>query len=359
MRKVAYKHLLWLHRQIKIKAYSQRRAAGLRRNQRCAGKSRLQTCVISIPAILTAERPEHRLKILDVIKKIDERMSLGRWRVKLDFSPVQKIFPGGMLLLLAALQQRAKEYAGKIVARCPPNSMAAQLLSHFGLADILNMPHCQPKADSVVSWRHLSGTHAEGKELKQLLDHYRTRTQAQIPEALFAVLSEGLTNVRQHAYSASCITPKEWQRWWLFARCQEPTEIRHGTLYIAIYDFGVGIPATLRQKLERKEIFLDWWDQTLKTVGLSENMCLDQRLLRAAVEHRRSQTGQRHRGNGLPEMREFAVTTEGGRLHIVSGNAQYSLLGGKDDGQTMRFEHKFPGTLLLWSIPLHLKEVSL
>lgn len=359
MRKVVRKRLVWLNRQVQAKARAQRKAARQFRNRCGSRRLRRQTCIIGIPAILTAEKLEHRLKILDVIKQIDDRMAAGGWRVKLDFSRVQKIFPGGMLLLLAALQQRTQNHQGKIVARCPPNSMAAQLLNHFGLADALGVPQCQPKAHSVVSWRHLSGTHADGLELKQLLDHYRATTQAQIPEALFAVLSEGLTNVRQHAYTATCTTPQEWKRWWLFARCEEPSGTQHGNLYIAIYDMGVGIPATLRRKLESKEIFFDWWDQALQAVHLSEGTRLDQRLLQAAVEHRRSQTGQPHRGNGLPEMREFAVTTEGGRLHIVSGHAQYSLLGGKNDGQVMRFEQKFPGTLLLWSLPLKIKENSL
>lgn len=358
MRKVASKHLIWLNRQVKKMAQACRKAAGQRRNRLGLRRQRFQTCIIAIPAILTAEKLEHRLKILDVIKQIDDRMTEGRWRVKLDFSHVQRIFPGGMLLLLAALQQRSQNHPGKIVARCPPNSMAAQLLNHFKLADALGVPQCQPKAHSVVSWRHLSGTHADGRELKQLLDHYRTTTKAQIPEELFSVLSEGLTNVRQHAYAATTATPHEWRRWWLFARCEEPSGTQSGNLYISIYDMGEGIPATLRQKLETKEIAFDWWDQMLQAVRLSEGTKLDQRLLEAAVENRRSQTGQPHRGNGLPDMREFAVSTLGGRLHIVSGHAQYSLIGGKNDGQTSRFKQKFPGTLLLWSLPLTTKENS-
>lgn len=359
MRKVANKRLVWLDRQVQKKACVQRKAAAQLRNRCGLTRQRSRTCIIGIPAILTAEKLEHRLKILDVIKQIDNRMTIGGWRVKLDFSRVQKIFPGGMLLLLAALQQRTQNHPGKIVARCPPNSMAAQLLNHFDLANALGVPQCQPKAHSVVSWRHLSGTHADGLELKQLLDHFRTTTQAQIPDELFAVLSEGLTNVRQHAYTATSTTPHAWKRWWLFARCEEPSANQHGNLYIAIYDMGVGIPATLRQKLEKKEIAFDWWDQMLQAVRLSEGTKLDQRLLQAAVENRRSQTGQPHRGNGLPEMREFAVSTGGGRLHIVSGHAQYSLIGGKNDGQITRFEQKFPGTLLLWGLPLTTKENSL
>lgn len=357
MKKLAGKRLVWLNRQVQAKARAQRKAAGQLRNRWGSRRLRRQTCIIGIPAILTAEKQENRLKILDAIQQIDDRMTVGGWRVKLDFSHVRKIFPGGMLLLLAALQQRAQHHPGKIFARCPPNSMAAQLLNHFGLADALGVPQCQPTAHSVVSWRHLTGKVADGAELKQLLDHYRSTTQAQIPEGLFAVLSEGLTNVRQHAYTATCCTPEGWQRWWLFARCEEPVGTQHGNLYIAIYDMGVGIPLTLRQKLERKEIVVDWWDQTLQAMRLSEGTRLDQHLLKAAVEHHRSQTGQPHRGNGLPEMREFAAQTEGGRLHIVSGHAQYSLLGGKNDGQVMRFEQKFPGTLLLWSLPLMVKEM--
>jgi hypothetical protein len=359
MRKLSIKRLVWLDRQVQRTDRALQMAAGRRRNRRGSKRQRSRTCIIGIPAILTAEKLEHRLKILDVIRQIDDRMSVGGWRVKLDFSRVQKIFPGGMLLLLAALQQRTQNHPGKVVARCPPNSMAAQLLNHFDMADALGVPHCQPTAHSVVSWRHLSGTHADGQELKELLDHYRTTTEAQIPDELFAVLSEGLTNVRQHAYTASTTTQNEWKRWWLFARCAEPSGMQNGNLYIAIYDMGVGIPATLRQKLEKKEIAFDWWDQMLQAVRLSEGTKLDQRLLQAAVEDRRSQTGQPHRGNGLPEMREFAVSTEGGRLHIVSGHAQYSLIGGKNDGQITRFEQKFPGTLLLWGLPLTTKENSI
>jgi hypothetical protein len=57
-------------------------------------------------------------------------------------------------------------------------------------------------------------------------------------------------------------------------------------------------------------------------------------------------------------MREFASTTNGGRLHIVSGQAQYTFVAGKIDGHTLGFKEEFPGTLLLWSLPLKMKEIT-
>jgi hypothetical protein len=132
--------------------------------------------------------------------------------------------------------------------------------------------------------------------------------------------------------------------------------VRAGSIFIAIYDMGVGIPSTLKSKLGAGEMMMNALDKVTELAGLGEGTLLDQQLLRTAIENQRTQTRQAHRGKGLPEMREFAASTDGGRLHIVSGQAQYSMHGGKPHGQVQGFDEKFPGTLLLWNLPLKVKE---
>jgi hypothetical protein len=325
-----------------------------------AGKqtAKRQKCsVIHVPRLLVAERAEQRDRILDVAQQVRNVLVSSNSRVKLDFSRVEKIFPGGMLLLIASLQLICSTFPRRVSARCPPGSLAGQLLNHFGFASMLGVSPSlsKPMANSVVSWNFLTGTQSGGEEVRELLNQYRANTNAEIPPDLFAVLTEGLTNVRHHAYKDSDVPP-EFQKWWLFARCTEPKGSQQGSLYIAIYDVGVGIPFTMRKKLQTGEVVLNYADKLGSAISLTEGTLLDQRLLTEAVERKRSQTGQPHRGNGLPEMREFVSSTDNGRLYIVSGHAQYTSVRGHEDGQTHGIRQKFPGTLLLWSLPLKLKE---
>ena len=319
---------------------------------------KIRSAVVAVPSLLIAEKAEQRQQILSVISQIEHSLRSGRHKVKLDFSPVRKIFPGGMLLLLAALSQLADLYAGKILARCPPNSLSAQLLNHFGLAKKLkvSLHLSRPTHHSVLAWSFLTGTQAAGVQVTELLDRYREGTTAAIPEGLFAVLTEGLTNVRQHAYKDLPQVQESWRKWWLFARYEEPKPGSEGSLYIAIYDIGAGIPATMRNKLQKKEIVVDLLDKSGKLLSLSDGVMLDKKLMFEAVEHRRSQTGEGHRGNGLPEMKEFAASNQGGRLHIISGRVQYSIVRGNAEGQVQGHKDELPGTLLLWGLPLKAKE---
>jgi len=359
MKKPDKQRVVWLNQQVWRQAIKAVKLARQRTKLK-PGTQNAATifCVLSLPPMLTAEKLELRAQILSVIYQIETKLKVAGCRVKLDFSRVTRIFPGGMLILIAALRRLADRYPGRIHARCPPQSLAAQLLNHFGLAEALGVAHhlSRPQHSSVVEWRHLVGTHADGDRVKELLDTYRQHTHADIPDELFLVLTEGLTNVAHHAYPASCRLAKEHQKWWLFARFVEPTATQQGSIYIAIYDVGVGIPATLRPKLVNMELVLNVADKTMRAAKLGDGAWVDQRLLRTAIEDSRTQTYLSFRGKGLPEMREFAASTVGGRLHIVSGQAQYSVHGGRSEGQLQGFGEKFPGTLLLWNLPLNGKE---
>lgn len=358
MKKPDKQRTAWLLCQVKLQAKKSIKLARQRSRRQVGEVAKTVLCILTVPPILTAEKLEMRQKILMIISQIEARLRVKRCRVKLDFSRVKRIFPGGMLILIAALRRLSDAHPGRIHARCPPKSLAAQLLNHFGLADALGVTRhlSTPTHSSVVEWQHLVGSKADGDRVKELLDTYRLHTQADLPDELFLVLTEGLTNVAHHAYPAECAVAPEHRKWWLFSRFVEPTPAQEGSIYIAIYDIGVGIPATLRPKIKNYEHWLNVVDKTARATSLGDGALLDQRLLRTAIEESRSQTFLAFRGKGLPEMREFAASTDGGRLHIVSGQAQYSVLGGRPDGQLQGFGEKFPGTLLLWNLPLKGKE---
>lgn len=356
MKKPNLERVTWeIERQKRADAKSLRLANACRAKLGKQHTPRVETAVISIP-VLHAEKASSREKIRQVLLSAWTALDKGNTKIKLDFSRTHKIFPGGMLLLLANVALMLDMYPGKVRAKCPPKSMAAQLLRHFGYADKLGVSPAtsQPSHDSVVKWRHVSGTHADGVAITTLLNNLKTDTNATIPEGLYEVLTEALINVRHHAYPDDCALPSDLRRWWIFSRLDNPTSSGPGNLYIGIYDVGVGIQKTMRQKLQKAEELLanaedwsSWFTWPTKQ--------LEKRLLVEAVEHKRSSTGLAFRGNGLPEMKDFVTQTDSGSLSIISGYAQYTCRAASG-GKGYQCDDHTLGTLILWSIPLTHKE---
>jgi hypothetical protein len=319
---------------------------------------RPQMSVILMPVDLLVERGERRVALRRALDTAFRVLRQENTRVKFDFSRVAKIFPGGMLVFLAHLELMTLMCPGRVSVRAPPGSIPAQLIEHFGINGLLGASPLAvaPHHESVVNWRYVTGTGSDGAKINELLESYKRQTEAEIPEGLYDVLAEAFTNVRHHAFPEERKLFDELKRWWLFSRYVAPTDGQPGNLFIAIYDIGVGIQNSMRSKLKTGEMILDATDEILKLLGGQQTTRLEKLLLKRAVEHERSSTGLKNRGLGLPEMKEFVLSTEGGRLYILSGRAQYSCVASTGKGEVFECINGFPGTLILWSLPLAQKE---
>lgn len=359
MRQLSAGRAYWLKNSLRRLAKREIRNANFRRHGtvRFSGSHYYKTAVLLVPSQLVAETENRRSTITDVILKLQAKLSNGQ-KVKLDFTHVNQVLPGGMLYLIAHLQWLCDLYPNRIKAAVPPRSMVAQLLVHFGMAGRLKIDPiaCAPKAKSVVQWQYRTGTQADGSPVRAALEEYRTKSSWTIPDDLYAVISEGIDNVADHAYKLQTWLPAKWQQWWLFACLVEPSDDEPGGLYVALYDLGSGIPATMKTKLTLGEFALDVYDTVTRAFTL-DGTALEERLLHHAIERRRSSTGDDHRGRGLPEMRHFIENIPNGAMYVVSGTAEYRYITGKINGEIRGCRSRFPGTLLLWSMPLTTREV--
>jgi hypothetical protein len=307
-----------------------------------------------MPTNLIVEQDGQRLRLRNVLDSAGRILRGDNTKVKFDFSRVSKIFPGGMLVFLAHLYLLTIVYPGRATVRAPHGSVAAQLLEHVGIYRMVGSAPTgvTPLHESVVNWRYLTGTGSDGAQINDLLASYKGAVDAEIPEGLYDVLAEAFTNVRHHAFPKDSTVPEELKRWWLFSRYVAPKDGDPGNLYIAIYDIGVGIQTSLRKKMKAGEWMLDAADDLASLGGKK----LERLLLQRAVEHERSSTGLKNRGLGLPEMKDFVLSTVGGRLYILSGQAQYSCMASLGSGAVFECANGFAGTLILWSLPLAQKE---
>lgn len=347
----------WRLRRQKIAAQLTRRLAGYGRRRvvsRTPSSAKRATSIYVVPKVLVSERPEQREQILSIVDSaLGALRRDGVTRVRFDFTKTERLYPGGTLMLFAYLELFLEICPGRVQARCAPNSMPAQLLRHCGLADRLGVAESisRPTHKSVIHWKYLTGSLADGEKILNLIEDYRRLGSSEIPEGLYEVLTEALTNVRQHAYKGERDLPDAMKRWWLFANYEPPVQTKPGNLYIAVYDIGIGIQASMRRKLQAGEALQGLADDLAQFWGMPART-MERVLLQRAVEHRRTSTGLPERGRGLPEMRDFVLATDSGRLYIVSGGAQYSCTPDSASGGAIACKERIAGTLILWSLPL-------
>lgn len=362
------KTIEWHRRVQRAGIRQQQREAGRREHRAALAKrlltrssrppsQRRHTVVLRMPLIINAERDDRRASLLNLVSS----MMTGLTRessIKLDFSQVQRVYPGGMLVLLAFLERMLVLFPGRIRASCRPGSMPAQLLHHFGYGTRLGVSKVRntPRHPNVVNWRHETGCEAEGAKVQKQVEHFQSVAGGAMPEGLYDVLIEAMTNTRHHAYDGLDL-PEDFRRWWMFSSCSAPEPGKVGHLYIAAYDMGAGIPQRMRGKLIGvAEHVRAGFNSLMANFGHKDFTDQDCQLLGVAVDENRSSTGLNFRGKGLPEMKEFAAKTSGGRMTIISGHGLYRYHSGS--GRAARCDPPVAGTLILWSLPLNLPEAT-
>lgn len=358
MKRQTPQRIWWLERRARTTARLLQKQARQRQHvRRYAGCSAQTwpTVVIALPPNLAAERGSTRDSITASLRRLDKRLSSGNARVKLDFSPVKRIFPGGMLMLLAQVGLLAEQFPRRIKAVCPPGSMAAQLVQQFGFGPQLRVPAKRntPMHASVTGWKFATGSSADGEKIREHIAEFSSQVTSSLPDGLQNALCEATTNVKHHAYPDGAQVPESLRRWWIFSKCNAPLQDQIGSLYLAFYDIGIGIQNSLRRNPQGWSEHLR---EAMRQFGVASGKGQDKDLLRLAVEHTRTVTGLPFRGKGLPEMREFAASTPGGKLTIISGHAQYTFQANSEEATVSKCDQGILGTLILWNLPLSWKE---
>ena len=213
----------------------------------------------------------------------------------------------------------------------------------FGLVNVVNPPVFRPTPNFPLHFiRFRSDKIAVGSAATRLRTDLEKLT-GKIPSwsHLYRGLTEAMTNVRQHAYPDSLESNAQVKtnRWWMFGAFAEDQKI----LTCVFFDRGVGIPATLPNKFTMEHLA-----SFFEKFGLTQN---DASMIEAAMELGRTQTGARHQGRGLADIKHVVGQTPNGKLRILSGRGQYTFAG-KDPADTKTLPSSIDGTLIQWEITL-------
>lgn len=161
---------------------------------------------------------------------------------------------------------------------------------------------------------------------------------------LYSGLSEAITNVVHHAYPDNKGYTEQDKKWYLTASYDRETRI----IKVVFYDQGITIPKSLPDSKLHERIL-----SYLSKLPIAERK-RDEQILKAAVEIKRSSTGEEDRGKGLQDLLEFIKQRGEGYLSIMSGKGlyKYSQTNQKNEIKSISFPLAVCGTLIVWSTKL-------
>lgn len=297
-------------------------------NRRSGHDSHIKT--VRVPKLLQYHVPRQTRYIFEEFTK-DVEFNLNQGRsVLIDFSDTIRLYPCGLLLLMGLIESWNNSYPGKLQATYPLDDRVEQMLQQVQLLEKLGLPARKTITHiDVTRWHYFSGVDVDAGQT----DPFKLEMLNIIPEeeglALFDCINEAMTNVKQHAYSKG-----NEGGWWMFATVSE------SKIYVAIHDRGMSIPVTLLNRPTVGDIF--------KIRHFRRDA--DGELI-AAATGARTNTKLPWRGQGLPEMLEFASKYPKSGLGIYSRNGffRYSPDNTHAHG---KLDTAVNGTLVLWMVDL-------
>lgn len=266
--------------------------------------------------------------------KVETNLKAGK-HVHLNLSKVENCHACGTLMLLSRIDIWLAKFPGKLSCSYPGNQRTEELLQHFGVLKALGLPErCTITHENVLYWHYFSGRIGDASIYKPLTEAVRDGINHPQSQLFGDCLNEAVSNTVNHAYGfdREDLPAPEQRKWWMLS------EVREGNVFVAIFDWGVSIPASLRRKPEWKDLLrLRHWK--------------DARLIESAASSEWTSTKLPYRGKGLPEMVEFSKNLETGGLSISSGMGSYIYHAEQNRFERYTFKCRMPGTLVLWQIP--------
>lgn len=261
----------------------------------------------------------------------------------IEFATLKSVSPGAGLMLAAELY-RLQQFMGRRLSAIRQEEWDADVrrtLQELGLFKLLATPNVYPhfgpaQTAGVDILEYSVDTEVDGYKCGYLLDCL-AEIAGELPAQNFIYdgLIEALKNSKHHAYSDERWYGVEPGTWFMTGSYDRIAQ----QLTAAVFDLGVGIPATL----PRSGI----WEHLRPYLSLGSSD--DAKMIAAAMAYGRTRTQLQGRGKGLPIMMRL-LDHHPGYLRIVSGRGEAIYDSLTKDIQEITHAESIGGTLIEWSI---------
>lgn len=303
-----------------------------RRNENRLSENRFKRSTIWVNAperLDIVTDPEETLTYYKEIRETIKRSPVNG-EIFFNFAPIEHISIDAIMYIITLIKNSRKVAVFQIVCKgnLPENELARSTIESSGFYNHVRNLNNKPASKSTNQIQITGGTNADGKLASEICEfvHRACNATTYDTKRLYSLISELMTNTTQHAYNN---TSEFMRYWYIYA------ENTDECVQFVFLDTGAGIPATVRKK-------------PLESVYKMFSNKSDAGLISSALKGDfRTETNERHRGRGLPGIREDASSGRLTALFIVSGFGQCSV----DEQNNIHENHmgfEFTGTLVKW-----------
>lgn len=293
--------------------------------------------VVKSPDHICLYRAEHANETMDFLTKIDN-FHYERKEFCIDFSSCLSVSAAAAVMTFAKITRcqimADSGYANvshqSIKILFPKDKSAKKLFVSSGFFDAIK-PGGIKKLDKIWSdiKNPFKSSNCTENEIASVIKQLKYRL-GDVPERLVSALSEGYLNIRHHAYENETFGEISG-RWWQYVASNK---IKN-TITVVLYDMGVGVPRTIRNK------FL--------SDGGSPNHA-DNKIIEYAMIRGKTRLGSdQGRGNGFTNIKKpVDINEKAKHLLVCSGKGVVKYSNQEIISSDSIANNSFGGTLIEW-----------
>lgn len=312
---------------------------------------------IPAPAIISfygvKKNPTNFINTINFINNI--KKTLSKEDCIIDFQNTKRISAAAAVALYAEIEN-IKRYNFKSSLIWPTSSPSTvKFLKRIGLAKLIKHGASRNTFKDLHSLPIVSSI--RNNLMDDIIDFIQNKihpNMAPDTEHVYGdAVSETINNVTRHAYPDQVAEDK---RWWLLC------DIIDKQLYLAIYDIGVGIPATIVRKSwfnnSVKKNYPEAYKSLLKEkveIGKTNpifKVLKDPELIYISMQGDTSSTKKDEHGQGSKSIRALVEETPRGLLWIFSNKGLYKFNEDKEHPELIALPKRLSGTLVQWNIKI-------
>lgn len=295
---------------------------------------------VIVPAVLSFVT--NRESVLAVLAALRQNTDELRHPSMVHLDHVTEVEPAAALALVAEIDRvRRRLGPGGVTGTYPNNEAAMYALSGMGFFGILGIAAVEQDPSKVpgqpVFFPFQSGTLVD----KRLIDAFVRLVEKHLfPIApvyrgrLVGAIGEAMQNTIDHAHPEITAIRSASRRWWMSCRF----DVGRTEVSFVFFDQGVGIPTTLGPKR---------YEQVIAFLKHFSSKPSDGEMIAVATETHRTGTGDKRRGLGFLDMKNFIDTCTEGELRVLSKRGQYNYMGnGRETHDNS--DGSLEGTIIEW-----------
>lgn len=336
MRKYSSKYIQWIKHQNKRKI-RKRIKKSLKKKIKLQNKNKKNKFqIIEAPKHLSLiDNPEDTIKYfndaIDILQNPSNKNKVGI--LLFDCKYINDLSIDALMYLLAIVKNFKKRFSGirEIRGNLPDNKIAREFFIESGFLKFVNTNVNNSEKKNKL--QILTGSNVDVKDAAKLVDfvtNYYNCDKKEI-KFLYKMVIELMTNTHNHAYNSN--DNLFIKSWYLFAAVNDVTK----SIEITFVDIGEGIPKTVSKSTLEK--FFRKTDNEYIISTLNGEF--------------RTQTKEKNRGKGLPDIYEHYKNNQIQNLKIISCKGKVELEKEKSlEESGVELINDLQGTVFYWEINL-------